>query len=156
MNQRIKAIALSLSAIGLVAIAGYEGYRGVAYKDIVGVPTIGYGTTQGVKMGDTTTPDRALARLNVDVKNTYAAGVQKCIGDVPLFQHEFDAYVSLAYNIGVSGFCKSTIVKRLQSKPPDYVGACEAIRMWNKAGGKVVQGLTARREKEYKMCMGVD
>lgn len=160
MKQRIKATVLGLSAFGLVAIAGYEGYRGTAYRDVVGVPTVGYGTTVGVKMGDTTTPDRALARLNVEASDVYAAGVKRCAGDVPLYQHEFDAYVSLTYNIGVSAFCNSTIVTRLKHNPPDYAGACEAIKMWNKAtvNGKkvVVQGLVNRREKEYRTCIGVN
>jgi lysozyme len=154
MKQRIKARALKLSALGLVAITAYEVFVGFTYKDSVGVPTIGYGTTVGVKMGDKITPERALARLNQDIDNIYAAGVQKCVNNVPLYQHEFDSFVSLTYNIGVSGFCNSTIVKRLKQKPPDYAGACEAIKMWNKAGGKVVQGLVARREKEYRTCIG--
>jgi len=65
-----------------------------------------------------------------------------------------DAYVSLAYNIGYAGFCKSTIVKRLKQRPPDYTGACEAILLWNKAGGKVMPGLVKRREAEYQQCRG--
>lgn len=158
MKQRIKAYILGLSALGLVSVATYEGFRGGAYNDIAGVTTIGYGTTQGVKMGDTITPDRALERLNYEVNNIYAAGVRKCVGEVPLYQHEFDAYVSLTYNIGISAFCGSTIVKRLKDNPPNYLAACEAIKMWDKAtvNGKkvVVQGLANRRAKEYKTCIG--
>jgi GH24 family phage-related lysozyme (muramidase) len=77
-----------------------------------------------------------------------------CIGDVPLYQYEADAYASLAYNIGSSAFCRSTIVKRLKQTLPDYAGACEEILMLNRAGGQVLPGLVKRREAEYRMCKG--
>lgn len=70
---------------------------------------------------------------------------------VPLTQGEFDAYVSLTYNIGAGAFCKSTLVKRLNAG--DYAGACAEIKRWDKMGGKVLRGLTARREREYQMCV---
>jgi lysozyme len=151
---RIAVTALSLSAVGLIGVAKYERYRGTAYRDAVGVPTIGYGTTRGVKIGDTTTPERALIRLGQDV-GQFERAMRVCIGDVPLSQNEWDAYVSLAYNIGHRGFCKSTIVRRLKQNPADYAGACEAILMWDKAGGRVLAGLASRRQKEYRQCMGV-
>lgn len=149
-KSRIAAGAIAVSAASLVAIATYEGYRGDAYKDSVGVPTIGYGETVGVKMGDRTTPERALVTL-LSSANRHADAIRPCI-HVPLHQHEFDAYVSLAYNIGAGNFCRSTLVKKLNAK--DYAGACEEIRRWNKAGGKVLPGLVKRREAEYRMCMG--
>ena len=100
MNNKIRIGigTIVLSAASLVTIAGYEGYSAVAYKDAVGVPTIGYGETKGVKMGQKTTPDRALVQLLVSM-NSHADDIRQCI-KVPLDQHEFDAYVSLAYNIG--------------------------------------------------------
>lgn len=148
------AAALTISGVALTSIAKHEGFRSKAYDDGVGVQTIGFGTTKGVKPGDTITVERALVRLNEDVA-FFEKEMKKCIGDVPLYQHEWDAYVSLTYNIGHAGFCKSTIVKRLKQNPPDYNGACEAIKMWNKAGGKVWQGLVKRREDEYKKCKGL-
>ena len=151
MNKtRITVAALAVSAAALVGIATHEGYRSEAYKDTVGVPTIGFGETAGVKMGDKTTPERALVQLLTSTEK-HADAIRQCI-KVPLYQHEFDAYVSLAYNIGTGAFCRSTLVKKLNAK--DYAGACEEIRRWNKAGGKVLPGLTKRREKEYRMCMG--
>ena len=142
--------ALGISATLLVSIALNEGYRGEAYKDAVGVPTVGYGETRGVTMKSRTTPDRALVQL-LSSANRHADDIRQCIS-VPLYQHEFDAYVSLAYNIGAKNFCGSTLVKKLNSG--DYSSACEQIKRWNKAGGKVLPGLTKRREKEYRMCMG--
>lgn len=151
MNKtRITVAALAVSAAALVGIATHEGYRDKAYKDAVGVPTVGYGETAGVRIGDRTTPERALVTL-LSSANRHADAIRPCI-HVPLHQHEFDAYVSLAYNIGAGNFCRSTLVKKLNAK--DYAGACEEIRRWNKAGGKVLPGLVKRREAEYRMCMG--
>ena len=101
-------------------------------------------------MKSRTTPDRALVQL-LSSANSHADDIRQCI-KVPLYQHEFDAYVSLAYNIGAKNFCGSTLVKKLNAG--DYTGACEQIRRWDRAGGKVLAGLTKRREKEYRMCMG--
>lgn len=152
MNKtRITVAALAVSAAALVGIATHEGYRGEAYKDTVGILTLGFGETAGVKMGDKTTPERALVQL-LESTEKHADAIRQCIR-VPLYQHEFDAYVSLAYNIGTGAFCRSTLVKKLNAK--DYAGACEEIRRWNKAGGKVLPGLVKRREAEYKMCIGM-
>ncbi len=150
---RMAAGGLALSAVALIGIANHERFVGRTYIDAVGVPTIGYGTTHGVKPGQTITPERALIRLGQDV-GRFETAMRDCIGDVPLYQYEWDAYVSLAYNIGYAGFCRSTIVRRLKQSPPDYAGACQAIKMWNRGGGRVLPGLVKRREDEYRKCMG--
>jgi lysozyme len=148
---RLKIAALSLSASALVGIAGWEGYRSTAYIPIPGdVPTIGFGTTGGVKMGDTIDPVRALQRKLDDVKK-FEGALKQCV-KVPLHQHEYDAYLSLAYNIGPTAFCNSTLVRRLNEEKYDL--ACREILRWDKAGGKPVRGLTLRREAEYRQCMG--
>ena len=147
---RLGIASLVVSAAALVGIATHEGYRGEAYRDAVGVPTIGFGETAGVKMGDKTTPGRSLVQL-LGSTNRHADAIRKCIA-VPLYQHEFDAYVSLSYNIGPGAFCQSTLVKKLNAG--DYAGACEEIKRWNRAGGKVLPGLTKRREIEYRLCLG--
>jgi lysozyme len=147
---RLKIAALSLSASALVGIAGWEGYSGTAYQDIVNIWTIGFGTTAGVKKGQTIDPVKALQRKLTDVQK-FEGALKQCI-KVPLHQHEYDAYLSLAYNIGPTAFCNSTLVRRLNEQ--DYVGACQQILRWDKAGGKPVRGLTLRREAEYKQCMG--
>lgn len=152
MIKRSTMAALALSATALVGIALHEDYRGVAYMPTPDdVPTIGFGSTDGVKMGDTITPPRALARTLADVSK-FEAALKKCIS-VPVHQYEYDAFVSLTYNIGVKAFCNSTLAKKLNAG--DYSGACAEIRRWNRQGGKVLPGLTKRREAEYKQCAGI-
>jgi lysozyme len=148
---RIQIAALGLSAAALVGIAVHEGYRGEAYEPVKGdVPTIGFGTTEGVEMGDRITPERALIRLLNDA-NKFQNAVKRC-APVPMYQYEFDAYVSLTYNIGEGAFCKSTLVKKLNSG--DYKGACQEILKWDKFKGRSLPGLTKRRQEEYQKCLG--
>ncbi|WP_430229956.1 glycoside hydrolase family protein [Nitrosomonas communis] len=163
---------IGLSAAALVMIATFEGYRGNSYDDGVGVQTIGFGTTQGVKPGSKTDPVRAMGMLLRDA-TAITEEIARCIGDVPLYQHEADAFVSMAYNLGATAICTSSIPKLLNQDPPDYLGACKKILEFNKAkmlvkevkiidGQEVVTwvrkkvpipGLTKRRQQEYEMCM---
>lgn len=154
MSKRIAVAGLVLSAATLVGIASQEGYRQEAYIPVQGdVPTIDFGRTKGVKMGDKSKgPVRALQLLLEELDSTYAQGVRRCV-TVPLYQHEFSAYVSLTYNIGVSAFCGSTLVKKLNTE--DYAGACAEISKWNKQGGKVLNGLVKRRKEERDICEGL-
>lgn len=149
--MRTQVAALSLSAAALVGLALHEGYRENAYIPVPGdVPTIGFGTTQDVELGDKTTPERALVGLLKDA-NKFELSVQSCV-KVPLHQYEYDAYVSLTYNIGPRAFCGSTLVKRLNQS--DYSGACLEILKWDKFKGKPLPGLTKRRQEEYLKCTG--
>lgn len=153
MSRRTRqaVAALSLSAAGFVGLLAYEGYSDSAYTPVPGdVPTIGFGTTQGVKEGDTITPPEAVKRALEDVQ-AYEGAIKSCV-NVPLFQHEYDAYASLAYNIGPTAFCNSTLVRKLNQY--DYEGACKEILRWDKFRGKPLRGLTIRRQKEYKQCLG--
>jgi len=149
--MRIQVAALSLSAATLVGLALHEGYRENAYIPVPGdVPTIGFGTTEDVELGDKTTPERALVRLLKDA-NKFESAIQACV-KVPLHQYEYDAYVSLTYNIGAKAFCSSTIVKKLNNQ--DYSGACQEVLKWDKFRGKPLPGLTKRRQQEYQKCIG--
>jgi lysozyme len=149
--MRLPIKALSAGAALLVAVATFEGYKDRAYIPVAGdVPTIGFGSTKGVKLGDTTTPDRALVVLLHDL-NTHSNGIKTCI-TVPLYQHEFDAYSSFAFNVGVNAFCKSTLVKKLNAG--DYTGACNELSKWVYSGGKKYNGLVKRREQERRLCLG--
>ena len=150
-KQRSAIAALAVSAATLVSIAVNEGYQSNAYKDAVGIPTIGFGETKNVKLGQTTDPVRALVQLQKSA-DEHAKGLISCV-NVPLSQNEFDAYVSFSYNIGTGAFCKSTLVKKLNQK--DYDGACKELLRWTRAGGKVLPGLVKRREMEYKQCLGL-
>ena len=151
MRERIIASALAISGAALVSLALHEGYRSKAYDDGVGVQTIGFGETKGVKRGDTTTVERALVRLGASVAE-HEQRLRVCIGDVPLYQAEWDAYTSWAYNVGTGAACSSTLVKRLQQTPPDYAGACAELLRWTRAGGRELQGLVTRRRAEFKQC----
>lgn len=145
--------SLAISGSALIGTALHEGYVGTAYDDGVGVQTIGFGTTQGVKKGDRITVERALIRLGQNIGEKEQA-MRGCLGDVALYQHEWDAYVSMTYNIGTGAFCKSTLVRKLKQNPPDYKAACGEILRWNRAGGRVLTGLTKRRQIEYQQCIG--
>lgn len=152
IDRKRSAIAgIVLSASALVAIVMHEDYSDTAIIPVPGdVPTIGFGTTEGVKPGDRITPPKALARALTDVQK-FEGAVKRCV-TVPLHQYEYDAYISLSYNIGPTAFCNSTLVKRLNAG--DYPGACQAILMWDRFKGKPLRGLTLRRQAEYRQCMG--
>lgn len=150
-NLRIASAALVLSASTLVGIAMHEGYRGEAHIPVPGdVPTIGYGETKGVRLGDRTDPVRALVRLQASA-DEYAQAVRRC-APVPMHQHEFDAFVSLTYNIGQGAFCSSTAARKLVLM--DYEGACKEILRWTKFKGRDLPGLVKRRQAEYRQCVG--
>ena len=150
MNRRTGIATLALSATALVALALSEGYTGKAVQPLPGdKPTIGFGTTDGVRMGDTITPPKALERKLRDVQ-AFEGAIKQCVR-VPLSQGEYDAYVSLAYNIGSKAFCGSTLVRELNAG--NYDAACKQILRWDKFKGKPVRGLTLRREREYQTCI---
>ena len=149
-KNRQAVAALAISAAALVGIASHEAFRGSTYKDSGGIPTLGYGETKGVVAGQTTTPERALQRL-LESADEHAKDMNKCI-TVPLYQYEFDAYLSFTYNIGATAFCHSTLVKKLNAQ--DYTGACKELLKWDKVGNKQLVGLTKRRQAEYFTCIG--
>lgn len=149
--MRVPLAALTLSASALVSLAIFEGYRDRAYKPVKGdVPTIGFGTTENVRLGDKIDPVTALQRKLSDAQK-FEGALKKCV-KVPLHQHEYDAFVSLSYNIGPTAFCNSTLVKKLNQA--DYAGACREILRWNRFKGQPLPGLTKRREAEYRQCIG--
>ena len=162
MNR--KAVAgLVLSAAGLVSIVLHEGYTDRAVKPLPGdVPTVGFGSTtlldgSPVRMGDTTTPAQALARALADVQR-FEGALRQCVR-VPLHQHEYDAFLSFAYNVGAGKFCGSTLVRKLNAG--DYAGACSEFDRWVFFQGKDCRdpvnrcgGLVRRRADERAKCEG--
>ena len=150
-RSRVVLAALAFSAVGAVGLWQSEWFTPTAVIPIPGdVPTIGFGTTEGVKLGDTITVPEALARSLTDIQK-FEGAVKRCV-KVPLHQHEYDAYVQLSYNIGEGAFCRSTLVAKLNAG--DYPGACREILRWNRAQGREVRGLTLRRQREYTLCVG--
>jgi lysozyme len=149
--NRAPIISLGISGIALVGLLVAEGYRDNAYIPVAGdVPTIGFGTTQNVRMGDKITVPQALNRALVDVQK-FEGAMKRCV-KVPLHQYEYDAYLSLTYNIGEGAFCRSTLVRLLNQQR--YDEACKQILRWDNFQGRPLRGLTIRREKEYKQCIG--
>jgi lysozyme len=148
--NRVSIATLALSASALVGIAVHEGYREAAYRPVPGdVPTIGFGTTAGVQMGDRIEPVQALVRKLADVQQ-FEGALKRCVR-VPLHQHEYDAFLSLAYNIGSGAFCSSTLVRKLNAG--DYAGACAEILRWDRFRGEPLRGLTLRRQAEHRQCL---
>ena len=166
-------LSLALSATGLVYIAQREGYADRAYPDPVhgaALPTVGFGTTAGVRAGDTTTPVRALVRLRADAAEQEVA-LRRCL-DAPMAQYEWDAFVALAHNTGATAVCSnsartgpSTIARRL--KAGDYAGACDAILLYDRAGpaprpqdrcshpdNRSCRGVWIDRQRLRAMCLG--
>lgn len=162
-ERRLAPVYLALSAAALVGIVATEGYSDKAIIPVPGdKPTIGFGSTtradgSPVQMGDKTTPPKALARALQDVQ-AFEGALRQCV-TVPLHQHEYDAYISFAYNVGPAAFCESSLVKKLNAL--DYAGACAEILRWRYFQGKDCSlsvnkcgGLWLRRNAEYRLCLG--
>jgi lysozyme len=148
--NRIHISGLVLSAAALVGLALSEGYTEQAVQPLPGDKwTNGFGTTENVKPGDKTTPPKALERKLRDVQ-TFEGAIKQCV-NVPMTQTEYDAYVSLAYNIGSQAFCSSTLVKLLNAG--NYSAACDQILRWDRFKGQPVRGLTLRRQREHALCI---
>lgn len=129
----------------------FEGCRLSAYLDPVGVLTIGYGDTENVRPGMVITQQEADARLRNRVVRDFEPAVHAAIG-VPIRQHEFDAMVSLAYNIGAYAFATSTLAKKFNAG--DIVGTSLQFLRWDKAGGVSLLGLRRRRAAEKALFDG--
>lgn len=142
---------MEISKKGLDLIKKFEGCRLSAYQDSIGVWTIGYGHIQGVRKGDVCTQDQADEWLANDVK-TASSAVGRLV-KVPLDQNEFDALVSFTFNLGQRNLQNSTLLSMLNSN--DVEGAANQFIRWNKAGGKVVDGLTKRRQAEKDLFLGM-
>lgn len=143
---------MKTSIEGLALIKKFEGLELEAYKCAAGVWTIGYGHTKDVNKGDVWSETHAEHMLEVELEE-----FEEYINDyvtVNLSQNQFDALVSWVYNLGPANLKASTMLKVLNSG--DYEGVPAQIKRWNKAGGKVLQGLIRRREAEALLFMGRD
>jgi len=141
--------AVLASAVAL--IQPWEGLFTKPYFDIVGVKTVCYGATaaEGVDLNRTYTKQECADMLKKSIVK-YDNGIKACITrEMPDSVHV--AMISFSYNVGVAGACKSTAVRRINEG--DFRGACDALLMWNKAGGRVVKGLDNRRHDERRVCL---
>jgi lysozyme len=135
---------------GLALIRQFEGCRLKAYKCPAGVWTIGYGWTHGVKPTDQWTQAQAEEML-VKGLDQYENAVQSAIGAHATTSNQFSALVSICYNIGAGNFVKSSMLRH--HKAGNYAKAADAFLLWNKAGGKVLNGLTKRRQAERALYL---
>lgn len=138
---------------GKKLIKEFEGFRAMAYICPAGVPTIGYGTTriqgQPVTIGMKITTEEGDRFLEEDLKFFENAINQNV--KIELTQNQFDALVAFVYNVGVANFKKSTLLKKLNSNK--VMEASEEFSRWNKAGGKVLAGLSRRRAAEKQLFL---
>ena len=144
---------MKISSRGLELIKDFEGFSSTAYLDVVNIPTIGYGNTfyedsRKVKLGEQISKTDALELLEKIANKDFADKIFSAI-KVPVAQNQFDAMVSLAYNIGTGSFLKSTLLKKVNAG--DFIGASEEFLKWNKSGGKELLGLTRRRKREQDL-----
>lgn len=132
-------------------ISIFEGKENDAYKDLGGIWTIGYGNTwhldlnRPVKEGDKIDDQTALRWLKQSVGNFQSQ--VKALVKVPININQLDSLTSLAYNIGIPAFAKSTLLKMLNENKPKLAVADQFLR-WNKVKGVISNGLTKRRQKE--------
>lgn len=140
---------LHVSPRGRALIKQFEGFREHAYQDVVGVWTIGYGFTRGVAPGQHMTPQQAEARLITELLGYEQAVLSGCTLEPN--QNQLDAMCSLAWNIGIAGFLRSTVLKC--HNRGDAQSASRAFGLWNKAGGREWAGLTRRRAAEAALYL---
>ena len=151
----LKKRAAAVAAACALAIPA-EGLRTKAYRDPVGIPTICFGATKGVMLGDTATPEQCKAMLTKEMLESIDA-VDRCTPNLPV--NVLAAFADAAYNIGPKIACdtaRSTAARKL--KAGDFVGACNELLRWDRAnmpgiGLVPLPGLTKRRQLERELCL---
>jgi lysozyme len=164
----VGAIAGTALALAVAFIGDWEGLRLNSYRDIVGVWTICYGETKGVGPGQKATKEECDSMFAGSI-TSHETGMRACLKNpgptlkdrivkenagveaVHIPTLPYVAFVSLAYNIGPGGFCRSSMPRLINSG--DLRAACDALPAFNRAGGRVVQGLVNRRAAERKLCL---
>lgn len=146
---------MQTSEKGIALIKQFEGCKLTAYQDSVGIWTIGYGWTQPVdgkpiRAGMTIKQETAERLLKTGLVS-YESDVSRLV-KVGVTQGQFDALVSFTYNLGARSLSTSTLLRKINAG--DYAGAADEFLRWNKAGGKVLKGLTRRREAERALFLG--
>lgn len=144
----------------LELIKKYEGFFSRPYLDPVKIPTIGYGVIKypngkRVTMKDPAITEKQASDMLLELLNqTYVPELNKLL-KTSVNQNQFDALVSFIYNLGGASLGKSTLLKKINANPNDPSIAAEFVK-WNKAGGKVLNGLTKRRKEEYELYFSTD
>lgn len=139
------------AALAIALIGAWEGLRLYSYRDVIGVWTACYGETLGIRPGMKFTKDECDAMFLPSIQK-HEAGMRKClIAPDAIPEKSYVAFVSLTYNIGTAGFCRSSLPRLINAG--DIRAACNLLPAFNRAGGRVVQGLVNRRAAEKKICL---
>ncbi len=150
-KRGLAAIVGSVAAAGLLFFTpAQEGRVLTTYRDIGGVLSYCDGATENAQWGKTYTPAECDAQLDRDLER-HAAGIAKCVNMDRLTDGQKVAFVDAAFNIGVPAFCGSSMARKANAG--DMRGACEALLLWNRVGGREVAGLTKRRQRERELCL---
>lgn len=153
--KRPYAALTALIGAGAVAVLvptvkQWEGTRHVPYRDVAQIWTVCTGDTANVVPGRRYSQAECEARLERQLI-AHAKPVLQCVPRLSRHPNKLAASVSLAYNIGPTAFCRSTVARRFNRG--DWKGGCDAFLMWNRAGGRVIPGLTNRRKAERQICL---
>lgn len=150
-SHKITGAIAGTILLAVPVVSQSEGLWLVAKPDRLahGIPTVCFGETEGVKIGDRYTKEQCEQMLANKLPR-YLNEIDRCI-KVPISDRTRASYLSFAYNVGSGGFCRSKALKLLNAGKAR--ASCEALRPWNKSGGKFRQGLANRREREIKMCL---
>lgn len=151
MSRLRNAGAAGLVALAIGVVGVHEGLRTEAYRDPVGIPTICYGETRGVRMGQRHTKpecDEMLARR----LDEFAGHMERCVPSAKAMpEPRYVAHLSLTYNIGEGAYCRSSVARLTNAGR--IREACDAFLMWDRAGGRRLAGLTRRRQEERALCL---
>lgn len=151
INRKLAAVVGAVAAAALIPLtSSFEGTVLKTYRDPVGILTYCTGETEGAEWGKTYTPQQCAEKLDASLAKS-AEGVVGCIRK-PMTVGQRIAFVDTAYNIGVPGFCGSSMARRFNAG--DVQGACDALLLWTKAGGRELPGLVKRRQVVREYCLG--
>lgn len=148
----VAAGATLLAALSLATpeIMRWEGKRNAPYRDLVGVLTVCYGETQAPMRRYSDAECSLMLHRRADAD--FARPVLACVPGLATRPHPFAAAISLSYNIGTPAFCRSTTARLFNAG--DWQAGCNAMLAWNRAGGRIVNGLVRRRAAERRLCLG--
>jgi lysozyme len=153
IKKRVAGGAAGIAIAAALFIGPWEGRVLTAYPDRLAnnIPTVCFGETRGVKLGDSYTAAECqdmLARAVVE----FRTALGRCLPSLDRLPEGVQvAFISFAYNVGTGAACRSTLVRLANAG--DIRAACNQLPRWNKAGGKVVQGLSNRRGAERELCL---
>lgn len=150
-KRTMAAVGAAAIAMATPFIAKWEGVRLEAYRDIVGVPTICFGDTHGVKMGQRASMSECVDRLEADVQMFYVE-IAGCMTNPRIPAGVQASMLELAFNVGSGPVCRSTMMRLANTG--QYSRACNELHRWVRAGGKRIRGLENRRaDSKHSLCM---